>query len=216
MTTVTVVRNQRFVLQSESWQHYVRLRSMFRDRRGVRITFDRGNLQLMTLSLDHEQLAMILATLVRAWTQERALGLKSGGSATFRRRDLNRGLEPDQCFWIANEPVVRNSRRVNLRREPPPDLVLEVEITRSAVPRLPIYAAFGFPEIWRLTVNGLTFNRLQSDGTYAPVPTSLALAPLSPNDLMPFLALRGQVDENSIETQFRAWIRQLPNATATP
>jgi hypothetical protein len=111
---------------------------------------------------------------------------------------------------------VRHLTRISLRKDPPPDLVIEVEVSRSAVRRLPIYAALGFPEVWRLTDRDLTFTQLQPHGSYSPMAVSLALPPLVPGDLMRFLALRKQVDENGIEAQFRAWVRQMPKIPTTP
>jgi Uma2 family endonuclease len=216
MATITVARNQRFVLFSEPWKTYVGLRRVFQDRPGIRITYDRGFLELVTLTHEHEHFAFLLARLVVAWTEERSLPLKGGGSTTFRRRDLARGLEPDECYWIAHETAVRNVNRIDLRRDPPPDLVIEVEVTRSSARRMPIYAALNFPEVWRLAGTTLTFNALQTDGTYAPTGTSAALAPLTPTDLTPFLALGGQTDDNSIVAQFRAWVRQLPKSPPSP
>jgi Uma2 family endonuclease len=194
----------------------VRLGRLFGDRPALRITYDRGVIELMTLTHEHEYLAELLARLVMAWTEERQLLVKSGGSTTFRRRDLDRGLEPDKCYWLANEPAVRGLTRINLRRDPPPDLAIEVEITRSAVPRLPIFAALNFPEVWRLDGAVLTFNLLQADGTYAQSATSQALSPLTPADFNRFLALRATTDENSIVAQFRAWVRQSPKSAPTP
>jgi Uma2 family endonuclease len=216
MSTVRLTRSERIMLWGASWQSYVRLGRLFLDRTGLRITYDRGVLQLVTVSPEHEQLAIVLSFLLRTWTEERGLLLKSGGCMTFRRRDRDRGLESDGCFWIANEPAVRSLNRINLRRDPPPDLVIEVELTRSAVRRMPIYAALNFPEVWRLRRTGLTFHVLQSDGTYALSAVSRALPPLAPADLSRFLVLRGQTDENTINAQFRAWVRQLPKSAPTP
>jgi Uma2 family endonuclease len=216
MSTTKIPDQQRFVLFSKPWKTYIELGRLFQDQRGVRITYDRGVLQLATVSHEHEHLALLLAFLTWAWTEERGVLIKSGGSTTFRRRDLERGLEPDQCFWIANEPAVRHLNRIDVRRDPPPDLVIEVEVTRRAVPRLPIFAALHVPEVWRLSRKGLTFQLRQSDGTYAPVARSQALPPLGSRDLERFLALRGQTDENSIVAQFRSWIRQLPKPRKTP
>lgn len=210
MSRVKVPRHQRLVLVGESWESYTRLGEAFRDRPSFRLTYDRGVVELVTVTHEHENLAMLLARLVLSWTEERGLPLKSGGSTTFKRRDMDRGLEPDECSWIANEPAVGALDRIDLRRDPPPDLVIEVEVTRSSLPRLPIYAALGFPEIWRLAGTVLSFHLLQPDETYATIVTSQALTPLKPSDLMPFLALRGQIDENAIVGQFRAWVRQLP------
>jgi Uma2 family endonuclease len=216
MATVSTRRQSGVVLYGEPWKSYIGLGRLFQNRRGLRITYDRGALQLVTISHEHEYLALLLTFLVKAWTQERGVRIKSGGSTTFRRRDLDRGLEPDQCFWVAHEPAVRFHTRIDLKKDPPPDLVIEVEITRSPVPRLPIYAALGCPEIWRVTAAGVAFTFLQPDGSYVSTRESRALPALAVADLNRFLGLRYSVDENGIEAQFRAWVRQLPATPPTP
>src|SRR5258707_12102147 len=70
-------------------------------------------------------------------------------STTFRRRDKAKGLEPDQCYYFKNELQMRGRKRLNMKRDPAPDLVVEIDITTRSVPREPIYAALGVPEIWR-------------------------------------------------------------------
>ncbi len=101
----------------------------------------------------------MLARLVVTWTEERGLPIKSGKSTTFRRRDIKRGLEPDECYWIANEAVrgLEIRRGLTFAQDPPPDLVIEVDVTNSCVPRLPIYAALRMPEVWRIDQGGLSF-----------------------------------------------------------
>ena len=213
MSITQAPAQQRFILFSEPWGAYTRWLKLFDERRHVRITYDRGTLEVVTLTHEHEHRAALLARLAVAWTEERGLPIKSGKSTTFRRRDVERGLEPDECFWIANEALVRNRERLDLRHDPPPDLVIEIEVTRSSVPRMPIYAALRMPEVWRITRGVLTFQVLQSDGKYGAVPVSRALPPLKPADLQKYLDLRGTMDENAVLRQFRAWVRQLPPPT---
>ena len=104
----------------------------------------------MTLTHRHEHRAALLARLAVAWTEERGLPIKSGQSTTFRRRDVKRGLEPDACYWVANEHLVRDKEQLDLSVDPPPNLVIEVDVTHSSLPRMPIYAALGMPEVWRV------------------------------------------------------------------
>jgi Uma2 family endonuclease len=210
---IRIPRKQRFVLTGEPWSAYVRWSRMLRDRRNLRITYDRGVLEIVTLTHEHENSTALLALLIYVWTDERGLPKRTGKSTTMRRRDLKRGLEPDECFWIANAARMRGVKRLDLRRDPPPDLVVEVDVTHSVVPRLPIYAALGVPEVWRVDPGLLMFQSLQPNGTYAPTAVSAALSPLTPADLQPFLALRDQIDENDILRQFRAWVRTLPPPT---
>src|SRR5438128_2365939 len=98
---------QRFLLYGVSWQEYVRMLRAFAQRRGIRLTYDRGTLEFMTLSLEHERLARFFNLLILALTLELGLPMQGGGSTTFRRRRKRRGLEPDECYWIASEPLVR-------------------------------------------------------------------------------------------------------------
>src|SRR5260221_2335833 len=108
MPTAEISRPQRFVLYGEPWEPYVRLLRMFDDRRHLRITYDRGALEIMTLSSEHEQWKRLIARLIVALTEELGLPIAEYGSMTMKRRKKQRGLEPDDCFWIQNEAQVRN------------------------------------------------------------------------------------------------------------
>ncbi|HYV37272.1 MAG TPA: Uma2 family endonuclease, partial [Gemmataceae bacterium] len=150
----------------------------------------------------------LLSQLIDALTRALDIPKVSGGSVTCKRRKKKRGFEPDECFWIANEPAMRGKDTIDMETDPPPDLGLEIDITSSSINRMGIYAAMRVPEVWRIGKNGLTFNALQANGKYAVIPSSLAFPGLTPADLMSFLSLRGQQDENSIVKAFSAWVRQ--------
>jgi Uma2 family endonuclease len=207
MATAFSPSEQRFVLLGVPWRTYERLLRVFAERPGVRLTYDRGTLELMTLSHEHESQVHLLGRLVVAMTEELGLPLKGGGSTTFRRRRRERGLEPDECYWIANEAQVRGKDQIDLRRDPPPDLALEIDVTHSSLDRLVIYAALKFPEVWRLESQTLVCYLL-GDGGYAVGAASRAFPGLTVADLAPFLKLAGQMDENAIVRQFRAWVRR--------
>jgi Uma2 family endonuclease len=200
--------SQRLVLRNIDWPTYSRLVAAFTERRGLRLTYDRGTLEIMTLTYGHESLAHLLGRLVVATTEELGLPIAEGGSTTFRRRRSRRGLEPDQSYWIASEPLIRGKVRIDLRVDPPPDLAVEVDVSSSSVNRMEIYAALGVPEVWRLAEQVLTFHVLAGGGQYTPSPTSRAFGFLTSADVQGFLALRGQQDENAIVRQFRTWVRQ--------
>jgi Uma2 family endonuclease len=208
MAIVEFPIEQRLVLPGASWDTYTRFLRACADRPAVRLTFDRGVLELMTLSHEHEHEARLLGRLVVAITEELGLPVKSGGSTTFRRRKKQRGLEADECYWITNEPLVRDNNRINLRRDPPPDLGIEVDVTHSSLNRMGIYAVLRVPEVWRFDGEALTFNVLGADGKYMAQTNSLAFPRIGVTDVMQFLALRGKVDENTIVRRFRAWVRQ--------
>jgi Uma2 family endonuclease len=208
MSTVQSPSEQRFVLQSVPWRTYQQMLRILADRPGVRLTYDRGTLELRTPSHEHESQSYLLARLVDALTEELNLPVKGGRSTTFRRRKKQRGLEPDNCWWIASEPLVRGKTKIDLRCDPPPDLALEIDITHSSLNRMAIYVALRVPEVWRWEGKTLVCYLLGSDGRYTVSTVSRAIPGLVVGDLAPFLSLQGPMDENAIVRQFRTWVRQ--------
>jgi Uma2 family endonuclease len=211
MATVPRTRTfspQRLVLTGVSWQEYGKFLRAFEGRRAVRLTYDRGVLEIMSPRHEHETDVDFLGRLAVTLTEEMGLSIKAGGSTTFRRRKKRRGLEPDRCYWIASEPLVRGKRDINLRKDPPPDLAIEVDVTSSSLDRMAIYASLSIPEVWRMDDAGLTFHVLGPDGKYAPSPRSKSFPLVAPADLTRFLAMRAQLDENAVVQQFRVWFRQ--------
>lgn len=215
MAIVNAPVEQRLILHGVPWGTYARLLRALAERPGVRLTYDRGILEIMTLSHEHENQSYLLGRFVDVLTEERGLPVKGGRSTTFRRRRRRRGLEPDASWWIAHEPQVRGKTEIDLRHDPPPDLALEVDVSRSSLDRLAIYAALGVPEVWRLEGRTLVCHVLGPDGRYATSPTSQAFPGLVVADLANFLNLRGQMDDNAIVRQFRAWVRQQFGASGT-
>src|SRR5947209_7748797 len=132
--------SQQLLLHGIDWPTYSRLVAAFAGRRGLRLTYDRGTLEIMTLTYGHESLAHLLGRFVVALTEELGLPIAEGGSSTFRRRRSRRGLEPDQSYWIAGEPLIRGKDRIDLRVDPPADLSIVVDVTSSSVNRMGIYA----------------------------------------------------------------------------
>jgi Uma2 family endonuclease len=208
MSTVSLPTEQRFVLYGVDWKSYERMLRAFSNRPGVRLTYDRGSLEIMTLSHEHETTGSLLGRFVVVLTEELGLPIHCGGSTTFRRRKRQRGLEPDDCYWIASELLVRGKDRINLRTDPPPDLALEIDVTHSSLNRMAIYAALRVPEVWRLENQRVICYLLGTDGRYSASTSSRAFPGLDPAELSPFLAMRRQMDDNAVVRQFRAWVRQ--------
>jgi Uma2 family endonuclease len=205
---------QRLVLYNIDWRTYCRIGRVLADRRGLRLTYDRGTLEIMTLSPLHERLQRQIGRFIETLTEELNLPIAGYGSMTFKRRKGLRGLEPDQCYWIAHEAQVRARKTIDFQVDPPPDLVLEVDITSSSINRMAIYRLLKVPEVWCFDGQAFTFHVLQADDTYAAAPNSLTFAFLRPPDLLPFLALHATTDENAVIRQLRSWVRQ--QAAGTP
>lgn len=210
-------RRRSIVLHGIDWRTYSRLLRAFENRSGIRLTYDRGELEIMSPLLEHESPADLLGRFVIVLTEELGLEVRSGGSTTLLRRRRRRGLEPDRCWWIASEPLMRGKQHLDLRTDPPPDLAVECDVTSSSLDRMSIYAAVGVPEVWRLDRrNALTFELLQPGGTYAANPTSRAFPFVTPADLTAHLALAAGAGENAVVRQFRDWVRQKVTGGAGP
>ena len=149
METVKGPAEQRVMLHNVSWETYARLVAERGDRRVPRFAYDRGELEIMSPSTEHESVAYLLGLLVALFAGETGVNAYGVGSTTFKREDLERGFEPDSCFYVQNEERIRGKSRIDLDADPPPDLVIEVDITSPSLAKLPIYARIGVREIWR-------------------------------------------------------------------
>jgi Uma2 family endonuclease len=170
-----------------SWETYERLLGDDEERRIPRMTYDHGVLELVTPSKPHEVDAATITRFVDIVAAVLGIPIQSTASTTFRRQDLERGFEPDASFYIQNEPRVRNRRQVDLTVDPPPDVVLEMEMSRSALDKLPLFASMGIPEVWRCDGQRVTILRLEQDG-YRESSSSRSLPVLTSEVLTRFLA----------------------------
>jgi Uma2 family endonuclease len=204
------------VLSGIDWRTYTRLLRVFAERPGIRLAYDRGELEIMSPSLEHDDDSRLLGVFVLVLTEELELPLKHGGSTTLRRRLRRRGIEADECFWIANAHRMAGRRRLDLRTDPPPDLAIEVDVSRSSLDRLGIYAALAVPEVWRLDGDTLTFHVLTGNA-YTSAAASQSFPLVAPADLLGFLQQARQAgDENVVVRQFRDWVRQRRSAASSP
>jgi Uma2 family endonuclease len=116
---------------------------------------------------------------------------------------LRRGLEPDHCFWIAHQAAVRGKDEIDLAIDPPPDLALEIEVSRSAIPKLPIYRSLGVPEVWRWQREMFEVLTLAEDGEYVSQGQSSALAGFPIRVAEEFIRQREQASDTALIRQFR-------------
>ncbi|HWS86441.1 MAG TPA: Uma2 family endonuclease [Pyrinomonadaceae bacterium] len=186
-TTALGAPEQRVVLTGVSWATYERLLHDLKDSSSPRLTFDRGVLEVMSPSAEHEESNRTISLLVEVLAEEFGLDVRNLGSTTFRREDLEQGFEPDSCFYVQNEGRMRGKREIDLTADPPPDLIIEVDITSPSLNKFPIYAALGVPEIWRYDGRAATIFRLEGGG-YVEAGESAALPRLTSGDLSRFVA----------------------------
>jgi Uma2 family endonuclease len=202
---------QRFVLHNVTWASYLTLGELFPDRPALRLTYDRGTLELMSTSPRHERYKKWLGRFLETIAEELNKPIVPGGSMTFQREDLDRGFELDDCFWIANESAVREKLTWEPANDPPPDVGLEMEVSRSALNRMAIFAAFRIPEIWCYDGKALRIHLLQADGTYQLSECSLAFPSIPVKELARFFPPAGSTDYLTAVAAVRAWVRSLIN-----
>lgn len=168
------------VIHQFSWDDYERLLEDLSDRPHLRISYDRGKLEIMSPLPEHEEYAEFIDDLVLLFSEEFDLKLEKRGKATWKRRRLARGVEPDACYYIAAADRIIGKRKIDLESDPPPDIVLEIDITNESLSKFPIYAALRVPEIWRYDgKKNMQFYELAGSG-YREIPQSRFLAGLKP------------------------------------
>ena len=177
---------QCFVLWQIGWDAYEKIVEALAEHH-VRTTYDRGDLELMSPLPIHEAIKVWFGHFLLALAIELPLRLRSMAQTTFRRRDRDRGLEPDDCYYLASFEKVADWTTLNLDRDPPPDLVLEVDITSSCLDRMEVYAGLGMPEIWRFDGEELHVHVLNANGEYDESSTSRALPYLPMTEVIPLL-----------------------------
>ena len=157
----------------------------------------------------HEHSKCFISDLVAIIADEMDLNIKKMGSLTLKKEIIKKGVEPDACYYLKNEPLVRQKQNITLDLDPPPDLVLEIDMSNSSLNKLPIYAALGVAEIWRYNGNNLTgfiFNNDSQD--YQESQYSLAFPWLELSQLLPFLQQSLQDGETKTLRNFRQWVRR--------
>jgi Uma2 family endonuclease len=207
MATAQLAPTQSVLLHNVSWQTYETLLKEF-DERPIRLTYDQGDLEIMTLSHGHENYAELIGRLILALTEELDMPIHSGGSTTLKRKLKQRGLEPDKCYWIKNEPLMRGRKDFDPEKDPPPDLATEVDITHSSLDRMAIYAGLRIPEVWRFDGESLLVYRLTADGKYRLCKRSPTFPYLPLDEVLRFLRESDQMDETTLVQLFRRWVRE--------
>ncbi len=167
MDTLKRPPEQKVLLENVSWQTYERLLAEREERRKPRFFYDQGALEIVSPSTEHEAISRTVALLVQLLTAELGIDLFSAGSTTLRREDLERGFEPDECFYFSeNARHARNVGDIDLSTDPPPDLIVEIDITSPSLNKLPTYARLGIPEVWRFAGGRAEILLLNASGDY--------------------------------------------------
>jgi Uma2 family endonuclease len=198
---------QHIILYNISWTTYQRLLAEHEGRQSPRFVYDRGDLEIMVLSFEHEQFNRLLADIFTLIAIEMELEFTNAGSTTFNRQDLARGFEPDTCFYIEHADDIAGQKRIDLATDPPPDLVIEVDITSPSLDKLPIYAAVGVPEVWHFNGERVVILTLTGD-RYTVQDHSAALPQLTSQQLLDFIRSSQQMRHVAWLRSIRDWARR--------
>jgi Uma2 family endonuclease len=201
------VGEKRVAFHHLNWQAYQQILQALGDRRGARLTYDRGKLEITMPLEDHEFAAELIGRFVYFLVTELGQKVKSMRSTTLEREDLDRSPEPDHAFYLQNWSAVAG-RNVDFATDPPPDLVLEVDITHTDIDKVKLYAALGVPEFWRYNGRLWRIYQLQSDPqNYSETETSAIFPFVTKEALYQFLT-QARHDEVAAEQTLRAWVRK--------
>lgn len=204
------------VLEDVPWADYEAQLRIIGDRH-IRVNYDSGRMEIMSPLRRRGNDAYLLGRMVDALAEELDIPTKAADPVTLKRADLGKGVEPDRLYHFGlNAVAVQERREFDFTVDPPPDLVIEVDITSSSVPRLPIYAALGIPEIWRIDDDELQFLHLQPDGHYQPQDRSRAFPALLVSEAGRFLEQGQAANMTAWIRTFRAYVRDVlvPRAPA--
>ncbi|NJN86455.1 MAG: Uma2 family endonuclease [Leptolyngbyaceae cyanobacterium SL_7_1] len=208
-TDSRVLPERRVTLYSISWDAYEQILAALGNDRAAQLTYFEETLEIMTPLEEHENSSDLIGDFIKILVEENNLNIKSLRSTTLKRSDLAVGAEPDNCYYIANEPAVRG-KTVDLTTDPPPDLVVEVDITHTDINKTELYAKLGVPEFWRYDGRLWQIYQLHAN-RYKEVSTSPTFPQVPKQRLYQFLRECAQQGENSAKRNLRQWIREQLN-----
>jgi Uma2 family endonuclease len=203
ITKADPVSAERMLVNSISWQQYLQLVDIFAESR-VFMTYDDGQLELRMPLKEHERASQLLDYIAAFVAHYLNIRMDSLGSTTFRASNVEKGLEPDKCYYINNIDKVLSTRRLDLAVDPPPDLAIEVEITTSLIPRIPIYRKLGIPELWRYDGKNLTIELLKDDD-YVAAKNSRAFPKLTPSLLLRWIKIGERSSYSAMLRSVEQW-----------
>jgi Uma2 family endonuclease len=204
---VRPLAENRVILNNISWDTFERLLADIGDRRKTLFHYINCTLEIMSPLSLHEGSNRFIDDLIRAFSDELAIDLRKLGSLLMKIPDLKLGAEPDSCYYIQNEPIIRGKEVIIVGQDPAPDLVLEVDITNPSDRRLPIYALLAVPEVWRYDGYSLEFLALEN-GAYQPVERSLSFPDLPAAIIVEYVQKRLTLGESGTLREFRKWVRE--------
>lgn len=196
-----------------SWDEYQKFLVGLKDFNLPHI-FDHGVLYMVSPRREHDSVSRMLVRLVGVATVELRLPTESIGSTTLDCEAAQVSIQADEAFYVQHEPQVRESSDLDLKRDPPPDLAIEIVWKNPAPRKLDLYSQIGVREVWQYRAGKLEFFHLAGKG-YEPVARSVVIPILTPELLTHFLKLRKKIGETEAIIEFTNKIRELIQQSAS-
>lgn len=197
---------KRVTFYNLSWRSYKQIIEALGDKRASRLTYYQGILEIVTPLEAHESASDRIGILIHILTEELNLNIKSMASTTLNKPELKIGAEPDKCYYIQNEPIVRG-KVVNLASDPPPDLIVEIDITHTDINKNQLYQEMGAPELWRYNGKNLIIYLLK-EGKYQESENSFTFPVLTKSVIYEFLDSCNTQGESQTKRAFRTWVKK--------
>ncbi len=195
------------VLHHVSWDEYEELLDELGSGYAVRVAYTEGELELMSPLYKHEVYKDVLTMLVRILGKACKQRVQSAGSLTLKRKNLRRGAEPDTCFYLQSAAQILGQDTIDLRYDPPPDLVVEVDITSKSISKMKSYAKFGVPEFWRFDGKRMRIYALIED-EYVERDNSLSFPIVTALDLVLFMKQSTEEGQDEAFEAFQNWVNE--------
>ena len=194
------------ILNEVSWEEYEQLLADLGHENGVRISYDQGRLEVMSPSSFHEMFKELVLSIALSLATEVGLPFESRGSTTFKQELSEKGAEPDTCFYVQNAFRIIGKRQIDLKGDPPPDIIVEIDVSHESTGKFSFYATLGVRELWRYDEQSLHIYRLSDEG-YSEIPASEVFPLLTSNALTQFLEQSKTAGQGAALRSFRDWLR---------
>ncbi|MDD1414633.1 Uma2 family endonuclease [Dolichospermum sp. ST_con] len=203
---LSVPPGHRIILHNISWQEFEEILTELGENRASRLAYYQGILEIKMPLPKHEVAKVIIGDLVKIILEELEIDCECFGSTTFKRQDMNSGIEPDDSFYIKNHVQMIGKEKIDLNIDPPPDLVIEIDVTSKT--QLDAYLALAVPEVWRYENDKLQINIWQ-DGKYIESENSPNFPDLQIAEIIPqFVEESRIIGRSPTLRKFRQWVKQ--------
>ena len=187
------------------WDEYELLLTELDGRSGIRVSYDRGRLEIVTVTHRHEMYTRLIDRIVYLCAERYDVDVENAGSTTFNDKGLQQGAEPDSCFYITNASKIIGKRHVDLTVDPPPDILVEIDISHGSKRKHQFYAQISVPELWVYDERRLHFYE-RTDSVYLKIPSSKTFPVLSSEKVSDFLKIGSTEGQSAALRAFRSWL----------